>query len=84
METKISVELETTAFPTMRFGLAELAAGGEPSPLVRLLRPRIRVLLDGRPFFTSEPAGPPEQGVNPLLVLGAIAGAALVLYLVMR
>lgn len=78
----VVVQVEAAGLPTMSFDLAE-QLGGETGLLTRLFRPRVTVLVAGRPLIVSEPAGPPEQGL-PLGWLAAGVVAAVGLYLLAR
>lgn len=79
----VVLELETTATPRMTFDLVDLATG-EQGLLTRILRPRVRVLVNGVPLVNSAPAGAPEDGFPVGKVLLVAAAAGLGLYLLSR
>ncbi|MFZ5469479.1 MAG: hypothetical protein ACOZIN_08585 [Myxococcota bacterium] len=79
-------EVETSLSPPVRVPLAD--DGSPPSPLVRLLRPRVRILKGGVELARIQPAGAPGPEGGPrwglvlavsagVLVLGAVAWGVL-------
>lgn len=66
-----TVKLELAGLPSVELALDDK---GPPSPLVKLLRPKVSVSKNGALLFQSAPYGEPRQGLPlGLIVLGGLA-----------
>lgn len=70
------VRVETKWFPPLTVDLAE--STGAPGPILRLLQPKVTVLLRGQVLASAAPAGEPfpNQWPKAKIVLAIVAGLA--------
>lgn len=69
----VTIEVEVAGAPPVTVSLG----GGEPSPLVKALRPAVTIRANGTQLARFAPHGEPSQGFPVVPVVGV--GAALVL-----
>lgn len=76
------VVVETRWFPPLRVPLSE--TGGEPSILVRALKPKVTLTVQGKVITSAAPAGEPVPNEWPKVKIGLAIAAALVVFSVLR
>lgn len=74
-----TVEVETSLAPLVPPIKLGLGTGGEPSWLMKMLRPRVVVRSGGTVLYQAQPAGDPRAGVPwGLIAAGGLAVVAVV------
>lgn len=79
------VRIETKWFPPLDVDLSEATASGEPGRIVKLLQPKVTVLIKGQVLASSAPAGePPVPNEWPKMKIALAVVAALTVFSILR
>lgn len=77
-----TVTVETKWFPPLTVDLTE--QGGEPGRVVKFLKPKVTLSLQGRPLFSNAPAGEPTPNEWPKVKIALAVVAALAVFSILR
>lgn len=74
--------IETKWFPPLTMELSGKA--GEPGPIVKVLKPKVTILIQGRPLVSAAPGGEPVPNEWGKVKIGLAIAAALAVFSVLR